>query len=86
MFVSVFVLCGMVWNAAADDGSCRIHIQETFKKSETTVGKKLDVSDIPVASRADCKSEAMNRKIASASKEDVVAVKAYFSFKEASIY
>jgi hypothetical protein len=94
IMVSVGILCGLVWNATAstvfgDDlaqkGTCRIHIQETIKKGENKVKKNVDVSDVELYSRADCKSEALMRKISSESKEDVVQVKVYFSFREPAI-
>ncbi len=91
---TVFTLCVLSWNAAAENrqdaepvakGTCRIHIQETFKRTESTVFKRIKFSEVPQSTRQDCKAEAMNRKIASSSKEDVLAVKASFGFKEASL-
>lgn len=92
--LTVFALCALSWNAAAENrqdvgpvakGKCRIQIQETFKRTESTVYKRIKFSEVPQSTRQDCKAEAMNRKIASSTKEDVLAVKASFGFKEASL-
>lgn len=64
-----------------EKGTCRVHIHEIFNSGK----KKVNVSDVASYSRGECKSEALLRKLASESKDDIKEVKVYFSFREPAI-